>query len=228
MLSDAKQANAPYGIVHFDGHGSFDTERQSGVLCFEKDDDDSGRSETYLVPADRLGEILADQRVPLVVLEACRSAAVTGNAIFRSVAPRLIRSGVGSVLSMSHAVHVEAARRLLDRFYRELVRGATVGHAVAEGRKALNASRARWIEYGPRGRTVELRDWFLPQLYQRAADDTFVPPGGHRAAAGAGVRPLPQPSTQRLGPASRPSPASLWRNTAFVSGWTSGSAVRAN
>jgi tetratricopeptide (TPR) repeat protein len=77
---------------------------------------------------------------------------------------------------MSHAVHVEAARRLLDRFYRELVRGATVGHAVAEGRKALNASRARWIEYGPMGRTVELRDWFLPQLYQRAADDTFVPP----------------------------------------------------
>ena len=175
MLSDAKNANAPYGIIHFDGHGSFDTERQIGVLCFEKDDDDSGKSETYLVPADRLGEILSDHRVPLVVLEACRSAAVTGNAISRSVAPRLIRSGAGSVLSMSHAVHVEAARRLLDRFYRELVRGATVGHAVAEGRRALNASRARWIEYGPRGRTVELCDWFLPQLYQRAADDVFVP-----------------------------------------------------
>ncbi len=208
MLSDAKHANAPYDIVHFDGHGSFDTERQSGVLCFEKDDDDSGRSETYLVPADRLGEIFADQRVPLVVLGACRSAAVTGNAIFRSLAPRLIRSGVGSVLSMSHAVHVEATRRLLDRFYRELVRGATVGHAVAEGRKALNASRARWIEYGPRGRTVELCDWFLPQLYQRAADDSFVPPGGHSPAACAGVRPLPQPSAQRLGPGRGPrSPA---------------------
>ena len=31
----------------------------------------------------------------------------------------------------------EAARLLLDRFYRELVRGTTIGQAVAEARKAL-------------------------------------------------------------------------------------------
>src|SRR6185295_6583890 len=96
-------------------------------------------------------------------------------AVFRSVAPRLIQAGVGSVLSMGHAVHVEAARRLLDRFYRELVRGTTIGQAVAEARKALLSAPARWIESGPGGRTIELRDWFLPHLYQRAADDALVP-----------------------------------------------------
>ena len=37
------------------------------------------------------------------------------------------------------------------------------------------ASRARWIESGPRGRTVELYDWFLPHLYQRATDNVLVP-----------------------------------------------------
>jgi hypothetical protein len=65
---------------------------------------------------------------------------------------------------------------LLDRFYRELVRGTTIGQAVAEARKALLATPARWIETGPGGRTVELHDWFLPHLYQRAEDDTLVPP----------------------------------------------------
>jgi tetratricopeptide (TPR) repeat protein len=114
------------------------------------------------------------------VLEACRSATLGKTAVFRSVAPRLIQAGVGSVLSMSHAVHVEAARLLLDRFYRELVRGTTIGHAVAEARKALIATPARWIETGPGGRTVELRDWFLPHLYQREGDDALIPPEAAR------------------------------------------------
>src|SRR5439155_6817794 len=120
----------------------------------------SGESTTDLVRADQLGDLLAQHKVPLVVLEACRSATVGKTAVFRSVAPRLIRAGVGSVLSMGHAVHVEAARLLLECFYRELTNGATIGQAVAEGRAALRATPARWIEYGPGGRTIALRDWF--------------------------------------------------------------------
>ena len=88
--------------------------------------------------SDRLGDLLVSYAIPLVVLEACRSAAVGKTAVFRSVAPRLIQAGVGSVLSMGHAVHVEAARLLLDRFYRELVRGTTIGQAVAEGQPLLS------------------------------------------------------------------------------------------
>jgi tetratricopeptide (TPR) repeat protein len=72
-------------------------------------------------------------------------------------------------------VHVEAARVLLDRFYRELVRGATIGHAVAQGRSALLSSNSRWIESGPQGRTITLEDWFLPHLYQRGLDETLFP-----------------------------------------------------
>jgi len=144
-------------------------------LCFEEPDDGCGDSKTDLVPAERLGTLLANYKIPLVVLEACRSATVGKTAVFRSVAPRLIQAGVGSVLSMGHAVHVEAARLLLDRFYRELVRGTTIGQAVAEARTALIATPARWIETGPGGRTIELRDWFLPHLYQREGDDALVP-----------------------------------------------------
>ncbi|MFL6259282.1 MAG: CHAT domain-containing protein [Thermoanaerobaculia bacterium] len=180
MLRDAQRAGEPYGLVHFDGHGTFLPQAQIGALFFEKPDDGSGESKADAVAADQLGDLLASYAIPLVVLEACRSATVGKTAVFRSVAPRLIQAGVGSVLSMSHAVHVEAARLLLDRFYRELVLGTTIGHAVAEARKALIATPARWIETGPGGRTVELRDWFLPHLYQREGDDALIPPEAAR------------------------------------------------
>lgn len=176
LLRDGDHAGDPYDLVHFDGHGTFLPHSQIGALLFEKDDDGFGPSAMDLIPADRLGNLLASYRIPLVVLEACRSATVGKAAVFRSVAPRLIQAGVGSVLSMGHAVHVEAARLLLDRFYRELARGTTIGHAVAEARKVLAANQARWIETGPNGRRIDLRDWFLPHLYQRSHDDALVPP----------------------------------------------------
>jgi tetratricopeptide (TPR) repeat protein len=175
MLRAGQQAGDPYDLVHFDGHGTFLPHSQIGALCFEEPDDGSGDSKTELVEAERLGTLLANYRISLVVLEACRSATVGKTAVFRSIAPRLIKAGVGSVLSMSHAVHVEAARLLLDRFYRELVRGTTIGHAVAQARSALLSTPARWLESGPRARTITLADWFLPHLYQRDADNALVP-----------------------------------------------------
>jgi tetratricopeptide (TPR) repeat protein len=174
MLRDG-QAGVPYGLVHFDGHGTFLPKAQIGALLFETPDDSSGESATDLVRADRLGRLLARYAIPLVVLEACHSAKVGKAAVFQSVAPRLLREGVGSVLAMSHAVHVEAARLLLDRFYRELVRGTTIGQAMTEARDVLRSTPVRWIESGPGGRTIELCDWFLPQLYQRAGDEAIVP-----------------------------------------------------
>ncbi len=177
LLREADHAGDPYDLVHFDGHGTFLPQSQIGALLFEKEDDGTGASAMDLVPAEQLGNLLASYHIPLVVLEACRSATVGKAAVFRSVAPRLIQAGVGSVLSMGHAVHVEAARLLLDRFYRELARGTTIGHAVAEARKVLSTNQARWIETGPNGRRIDLEDWFLPHLYQRANDDSLVPPG---------------------------------------------------
>lgn len=175
MLRAAQHAGDGYDVVHFDGHGTFMPQQQIGGLCFEQADDGSGEALTDLVPADQLGNLLAQHKIALVVLEACRSATVK-SIVFRAVAPRLIQAGVASVLAMGHAVHVEAARCLLDRFYRELLRGTTIGHAVAQGRSALVAAPARWLEYGPGARTLRLEDWFLPQLYQRGADESLLPP----------------------------------------------------
>src|SRR5207237_5703690 len=135
-------------------------------LCFERAQEAlATRTKTDYVRADDLGPLLAAYSIPLVILEACRSGQMGRTAAFRSVAPRLIEAGVGSVLSMSHAVHVEAARVLLDWFYHELVQGTTIGHAVAQARSKLAVTNARWIESGPKPREITLKDWFLPHLY---------------------------------------------------------------
>lgn len=175
MLREAQTAGDLYDIVHFDGHGNFLPEAQIGALCFEKPDGGPDEAKTDLVSAERFGDVLAKYQVPLVVLAACRSGTLGKTAVFRSVAPRLIQAGIGSVLSMGHAVHVAADRLFFDRFYRELARGATIGRAVAEGRTALRITSDRWIEYGPNGRTIKLQDWFLPHLYQRGLDEPLFP-----------------------------------------------------
>src|SRR5207344_814823 len=36
MLREGQRAGDPYGLVHFDGHGTFLPQAQIGALCFEK------------------------------------------------------------------------------------------------------------------------------------------------------------------------------------------------
>ena len=191
MLSAATRRSQPYHIVHFCGHGDFIPEISLGALCFEKPEGGAGLVETDHVRADRLGDLLARHKIPLAVLEACRSGQMDRVLAFRSIAPRLIHAGVGSVLSMSHAVHVEATRTLLERFYQQLVGGVSIGQALEEARAALIAYPYRWIEPGPRGQSVELKDWFLPHLYQQG-DDTRLVPKERAVESSALLAPIPE------------------------------------
>lgn len=191
MLSEAKKAGRGYHIVHFDGHGAFLPESQIGALCFEKEEDVSGKIATDRVQADRLGALLSAHAIPLAILEACHSGQLGSLAALRGVATALIEAGVGSVVSMSHAVHVEAAKILLARFYEELVGGASIGAGVEAGRASLIAKPERWLARGPGAPTVELKDWFLPHLYQRGADLVLVPRKAKRVKAQQEVRRQP-------------------------------------
>jgi tetratricopeptide (TPR) repeat protein len=212
MLRDGQRAGDPYDIVHFDGHGTFLPREQIGGLLFEKSG--VGISGSDFVTADRLGVMLASYAIPLVILEACRSATLGEAAVLGSVAPRLMEAGVGSVLAMSHAVHVETTRLLLDCFYRELVRGTTIGQAVTEARNVLRFTPARWLESGPTGRTIELRDWFLPQLYQKAADETLIPSGTEASVENARRPGFRSPATREESGSFPPPPQFGFRGRA--------------
>jgi len=127
-LRKAEHAGRPYHLVHFDGHGIYHKQTGLGQLAFEHED-----TSLDLVDADRLGLILQECGVPLMVLNACQSARATSQILFQASAARLLEAGIGGVLSMSHSVLVVTAGRFVEAFYTALMRGGTVGCATDEG-----------------------------------------------------------------------------------------------
>lgn len=164
-------------VVHFDGHGVYDARLGLGYLLFEND-----THHQDLVDANRLGTLLSDCKVPLMVLSACQSAMQKETNPYGSVAARLIRSGVGSVLAMNYSVLVAATQKLFAAFYAALANAKTIGQAVEESRVALHADEDRhtFTRRNEDGELVEeivkLRDWFLPALYQQASDPVVFSP----------------------------------------------------
>ncbi len=157
----------PVHVVHFDGHGVYDQRRGLGYLIFENA---QGRAD--FVDAERLGTLLARSGIPLMVLDACQSAHTDAENPFSSVAPRLIQAGIGSVAAMQYSVLVPASKQFFAAFYTALTEGETIGQAMDAGRRALLRDEFRFMLHHPDGsdRPITLRDWFLPALYQQAAD----------------------------------------------------------
>ncbi|WP_446010543.1 CHAT domain-containing protein [Candidatus Electrothrix sp.] len=185
-------------IIHFDGHGVFDRSgglgkeaaktyipqymkellleaeskgettaapKHTGYLLFE---DDQGKK--ALVEARILGELFHRQRIGLVVLSACQSAAMDAEDAMSSVAAWLTHAGIPGVLAMTHKVLVATAGLLFARFYSSLFRGEPVGKALDDARAALyfdpKRGERRRSAGGNQSVTLELHDWFLPALYQ--------------------------------------------------------------
>jgi hypothetical protein len=180
----------PVHVVHFDGHGVYDENIGLGYLLFEDAEHKEDR-----VDANRLGTLLFNCGVPLMVLNACQSAAQKETNPYASVAARLIRAGVGSVLAMNYSVLVAAAKKFVAAFYGELADGSTIGQAVDQGRRALLADENRHTisRRDADGHLVEetirLRDWFLPALYQQSVDPVVF------ASVGATLRGRPGATT---------------------------------
>ncbi|MEZ5454214.1 MAG: CHAT domain-containing protein, partial [Thiothrix sp.] len=168
-LHRARDAQTPYDVLHFDGHGVYDKQHGLGALCFEHPNDtdrlEARRNE--LVHADKLAKLLKDFRIPLVFLEACQSAQAEADPN-ASVAASLLEEGVTSVVAMSHSVLVETARRFVTAFYQALAQGQRVGAAMLAGQKTLMRNTYRLPMSG--AGDLHLQDWFVPILYQEQHD----------------------------------------------------------
>nr|WP_321483309.1 tetratricopeptide repeat protein [uncultured Cohaesibacter sp.] len=172
QLLEAKLKGEPYHVLHFDGHGvqrnggagaMFDAaaepNAETGFLAFEKEN-----GGTELVAAGDFARLVKEGAVPLVVLNACQSAAM-GTSTGASVATRLLEEGARSVVAMSHSVYAVAAADFMAQFYEELFKGQSVLEAVTAGRKQLRRSINRPSSKGP----LPLQDWCVPVLYARSA-----------------------------------------------------------
>ena len=168
-LKKAQEEGNPYDIVHFDGHGVYDKRVGLGALCFEspRDGEKLGERLMELVHAAELAAELRACGVPLMYLDACQTAQSVDDPK-ASVAAKLLEEGVSSVVAMSHSVLVETARRFVEPFYRALAEGKRVGEAMLAGQIALYEDPYRFEVMG--AGKLELRDWFVPVLYQEKDD----------------------------------------------------------
>jgi tetratricopeptide (TPR) repeat protein len=164
-----------YHIVHFDGHGDFDPDSVGfqhtlgaagqGLLVFEKND-----GSPDIVTAAQIAQNLADCRVPIFVLNACKSGQ-EGEEKFSSVATRLVSLGAKGVVAMAYSVYAQAAKHFMGRLYGELAAGTTLDSAVAAGRKDVLNKPQRPSPKGDK----PLQDWLVPVLYQQESYTPFIP-----------------------------------------------------
>ncbi len=172
-VRQAADAGQPFHVVHFDGHGAMlgrptgggsiagrpamMTNSGEGVLAFEKPGGGSDQ-----VGASKVAQVLAEGRVPVVVLNACQSGAV-GKELEASVATALLKAGCAAVVAMAYSVYAVAAAEFMAAFYESLFAGESVGQAVTTGRKRLFEHDDR---PSPKG-DLALADWLVPVHYLR-------------------------------------------------------------
>ncbi len=173
-VTQAADADKPFHVVHFDGHGLMPgwsagawtvgsrpgmmmAEPGEGVLAFERP---SGGDD--LIGASKIAAVLAEGKVPVVVLNACQSGAV-GKELEASVATALLKAGCAAVVAMAYSVYAVAAAEFIAAFYESLFAGTSVAQAVTAGRRRLSGHDGR---PSPRG-DMPLADWLVPVHYQR-------------------------------------------------------------
>ncbi len=209
-LREAKDDGRPYHVLHFDGHGAhleigeyldglkIDRHRfspqqiyprdprpgQHGYLLFENPENDLNQR---FVDGQELSKLLVETGVPVLVLNACRSAYAeareqpeTANEAgaadpvraWGSLAQELMDSGVGGVVAMRYNVYVVTAARFVAELYGSLARGRSLGAAVALGRKHLHDKPLREVVAAP----LPLHDWTVPIVYEAAPIALFPEP----------------------------------------------------
>ncbi|GAB3137477.1 hypothetical protein GCM10027290_03270 [Micromonospora sonneratiae] len=135
-LREVLTTQGDYSIVHFDGHGFFRpgavSAKLASGLVLERAD---GRPD--LVAAADFAAAVAVDRIPVVVLNACRSAHRSTDPSVRTVASALLAGGIPEVLAMTHNVPAMVASRFMSAFYRSVGRRETPARAASAGRRAV-------------------------------------------------------------------------------------------
>jgi tetratricopeptide (TPR) repeat protein len=213
-LRAARSEGKPYHVVHFDGHGAYEEigdpdglaalRRElsaivlsaprvgaQGYLLFENPDVEEN---LQLVDGLALGQLLTETDVPVLVLNACRSAHAEAPAepdevraspaarydvpsqgvhaqvrAFGSLAQEVVDAGVAGVVAMRYNVYVVTAAQFVADLYQSLAEGRTLGEAVSLGRKQLHEAPLREIAWEPR----RLQDWMVPIVYEAAPIHLF-------------------------------------------------------
>jgi tetratricopeptide (TPR) repeat protein len=190
-LREANAKGEPFHVVHFDGHGL------SGKVFFENP---KLERNAQAVDAATFGKLLHETRVPLLILNACRSAAneppqqpeKAGDLHqqireFGSFAHAVMDYGTSGVVAWRYSVFVDTAAQYMADLYGALASGLPLGESATLARKQLGSSGGRKIE-----------DWAVPVVFEAApiqlfpkAEETFAIKLEARVAADSGLPEAP-------------------------------------
>ena len=164
-LREAKAKSEPFHAVHFDGHGL------SGKIFFENP---KLKGNAQSVKANELGKLLHETGVPLLILNACRSAdseppEQPSQATdlhqrirqFGSFAHAVMDYGASGVVAWRYSVFVDTAAQYMADLYASLASGTPLGEAATLARKQLQSG----------GRDIE--DWTVPVAFEAAPVQLF-------------------------------------------------------
>lgn len=157
-----------------------------GYLLFENPADPSNEQ---LVDGPALGKILVETGVPVLVLNACRSAHAEASPepqpddpaardvhsrirAYGSLAQEVVDAGAPGVVAMRYNVWVATAAQFVAQLYAALLGGRSLGEAVTVARKNLAEYPDRAIAFDPR----PLEDWIVPVVYEAAPLRLFTSP----------------------------------------------------
>ncbi len=173
-----------FQVLHFLGHGAFETQTGEGALFFEGK---AGKPRSIL--ARDFAELLDElPGLRLVVLNACETACMgPSQDPFAGVASAIFMKGVPAVLAMRAPILDEAAVLFAECFYEQLACGDGVEAALTKARRALRTEG----QDAPNHASLPL--WAIPALFLRIqAGDA---PQEHSPAQ---LRPLPSRSQREL------------------------------
>ena len=145
-------SSGQWHVLHFIGHGTYDTDTDEGVLAFVGRD---GRAD--YVTASSLADLLdeAEPTPRLVVLNSCQSGAGGTTDLFSGTAAALAHSGIRAVAAMQFSISDTAALAFARGFYTALAYGRGIDEAMRSGRIGILGMGRGTLE------------WVTPVLYLR-------------------------------------------------------------
>ena len=156
--------NDEFHVVHFLGHGKWDSEKKAGTILFmRKDDTDDPRSEGEIATT-----LMGLPSLHLVFLQACESAESDPYQAFSGVAQQLAQKAIPAVVGMQTKINQQVANQFASAFYVALANKLTVDAALQTARRTIldeSSDSAQRLGFG------------LPVLYLRESEPLFAPAG---------------------------------------------------
>jgi CHAT domain len=141
-----------YDILHFIGHGTYDTKTKTGSLLFC-----DGEGKSNPLPVEDFLTIIQEFNLQFAMLNACDSGHEAGG-----IAEYLVRWVLPAAVGMRRSVKDEVAIDFAQYFYEALGDRMPVDAALSEARKKLSLDNKLKAQ------------WALPLLYMRAIDGKLL------------------------------------------------------